>query len=118
MRISTISYTKVYPLGQYTNEKICVELIVEKGDNAKQALQEAKALADEFHKENLKNVPEIGFEEPAEMIQTQSPKSLIEKTKAFIDDCKTLEELKAWEFMAKSKVELKEYYDNKMLKLI
>jgi hypothetical protein len=117
MRISTVSYTKVYPLGQYTNEKICVELVVEKGDNAKQALQEAKSLADEFHRENLKNIPEIGFEEPAEIIQTQSPKSLAEKTKEFINDCTTVEELKAWEFMAKTKVELKEYYDNKLLQL-
>ena len=53
-------------------------------------------------------------EVPDEIIPTQSKKSLAEKTIEFINSCKTKEELKAWELMAKSNPELLKHYNNKL----
>ena len=48
------------------------------------------------------------------VIPTQSKKTLTERTKEFIDSCKTKQELKAWELMCKNNPELLEYYNNKL----
>ena len=49
-----------------------------------------------------------------ETIPTQSKKTLTEKTKEFIDACKTRAELKSWELMSKSNPELLEHYNKKL----
>ena len=113
MHIQTISYTKTFNLGNYSSEKIGVEVCLHQGESADKALNIAKGLVEEYHLKSVKNIPEIGFEEPAQIIQTQTPQTLIEKTKMFIDACTNEEELKAWFFMAKGKPELKEYYNDK-----
>lgn len=114
MHIQMVSYTKTFNLGNYSSEKIGVEVAVHQGESADKALDIAKGLVEEYHVRSIKNVPEVGFEKPAEIIETQSPKTLVERTKSFIDGCNNEEELKAWFFMAKSKPELKEYYDEKL----
>jgi len=118
MHIQTVNYTRTFNLGNYSSEKIGVEIAINEGENAKQALEEAKKLVEEFHEENVTKLKELGFypyeEEPVEVIKTQSKQTLAEKTKSFIDLCKNEEELKAWELMAKSNTELKEYYNEKL----
>jgi hypothetical protein len=59
----------------------------------------------------LKDKP---YDEVIEVIPTQSKQTLAEKTKNFIDSCKTKEELKAWELMSKSNPDLLEHYNNKL----
>lgn len=51
MNISKISYSKIYATSQFLNERIGVEVDINEGEDAKVALQTAKSLADEFHKE-------------------------------------------------------------------
>jgi hypothetical protein len=129
MHIQTVSYTRTFNLGNYSSEKIGVEFSLNAGDSANKALDHARELVEQYHAENVKRQKEL-YEDPAEslyriiggfgtpnkdeVIPTQSKQTLAEKTKAFIDSCKTKEELKAWELMSKSNPELLEHYNNKL----
>jgi hypothetical protein len=117
MHIQVINYQKTFNLGNYSSERIGVEIAVNAGEDAKEALETAKQLVEEFHKESLKPAPQQVYEEPVQVIKTQSPQTLAEKTKIFIDTCKNVGELKAWELMCKNKPELEEYYNKKLKSL-
>ena len=121
MHIERVNYQKTYNLGNYTSEKIGVELVLHQGESADKALDIAKELVEEYHKRHLLTISpdyEHLVEYPvSNVIKTQSPQTLAQKTKQFIDECKTVEDLKAWELMSKSSADLKEYYNNKLLKL-
>ena len=118
MHIEKVNYQKTFNLGNYSSEKIGVELCLNAGEDAKEALNVAKELVEEYHKENVAKLKELGFflpeQEPIEVIERSQPKSLAEKTKPFIDACKTVEELKAWELMSKNNPELADYYEKKL----
>ena len=127
MQITTVNYTRTFNLGNYSSEKIGVELSINEGESANQALDVARDLVEQYHSENLKRQKELfnflgvdyhnypAIEE--EVIPTQSKETLAEKTKKFIDSCKTKEELKAWELMSKSNPELLKHYNNKLKSL-
>jgi hypothetical protein len=121
MHIEKVNYQKTYNLGNYTSEKIGVELVLHQGESADKALDIAKELVEEYHKRHLLTISpdyEHLVEYPvSNVIKTQSPQTLAQKTKQFIDECKTVEDLKAWELMSKSSADLKEYYNSKLLKL-
>lgn len=125
MHIQTVNYTRTFNLGNYSSEKIGVELSINQGESATEALDYARELVEEYHAENVKRQKELYDESVGdalyraldikkEIIPTQSKKTLSEKTKDFIDSCKTKEELKAWELMSKNNPELLEYYNNKL----
>jgi hypothetical protein len=120
MHIQVINYQKTFNLGNYSSERIGVEIAINAGENAKEALETAKKLVEEFHTENINQSqePKPVYEETVQVIKTQSPKTITEKTKVFIDACKTPEELKAWELMVYSYPELEEYYDKKLKSLL
>lgn len=122
MHIQTINYTRTFNLGNYSSEKIGVEFALNEGESANKALDYARELVEQYHSENVKRLKELSefcgvpyndvvYEE---VIPTQSKKTLAEKTKEFIDLCKTKEELKAWELMSRSNPELLEHYNNKL----
>jgi hypothetical protein len=116
MHIQTIVYQRTFNLGNYSSEKIGVEFAINQGESATKALDVARELVEEYHKQNvikLKDLNEFYQEIPDEIIPTQSKKTLAEKTKEFINSCKTKDELKAWELMAKSNPELLEFYNAK-----
>jgi len=121
MHIEKVNYQKTFNLGNYTSEKIGIELVLHQGESADKALDIAKELVEEYHKRHLVTISpdyEHLVEYPvSNVIKTQSPQTLAEKTKQFIDECKTIEDLRAWELMSKNSSELKEYYNNKLLKL-
>ena len=121
MHIQTINYTRTFNLGNYSSEKIGVEFSLNQGESANKALDIARDLVEEYHKQNVIRLKELGYfydeQVPEEVIPTQSKKTLAEKTKDFIDSCKTREELKAWELMSKSNPELLQHYNNKFKSL-
>ena len=121
MHIQTIIYQRTFNLGNYSSEKIGVEFAINQGESANKALDIASELVEDYHKQNVVRLKDLGYfnneQITEEVIPSQSKKSLAEKTKEFIDDCKTVEELRAWELMAKSNSELLEHY-NKKLKTI
>jgi len=118
MHIQTVNYTRTFNLGNYSSEKIGVEFSLNQGESANKALDIARDLVEEYHKQNVIRLKELGYfydeQVTEEVIPTQSKQTLAEKTKNFIDSCKTKEELKAWELMSKSNPELLEYYNNKL----
>ena len=75
-------------------------------------------MVEEYHKQSVVRLKNLGYfydeQISEEVIPTQSKKSLVEKTKDFINSCKTKNELKAWELMSKSNPELLEHYNNKL----
>jgi hypothetical protein len=125
MHIQTINYTRTFNLGNYSSEKIGVEFALNEGESANKALDYARELVEQYHSENVKRLKELSefcgvpyndvvYEE---VIPTQSKKTLAEKTKEFINSCKTKDELKAWELMAKSNPDLMEVYNTKLKSL-
>ena len=118
MHIQTILYQRTFNLGNYSSEKIGVEFAINQGESANKALDIARELVEDYHKQNVAKLKDLGYfnneQITEEVIPSQSKKSLAEKTKEFIDSCKTKEELKAWELMAKSNSELLEHYNNKL----
>lgn len=119
MHIQTIVYQRTFNLGNYSSEKIGVEFAINQGESANKALDIARDLVEEYHKQNVERLKELGYFNNEQItdeiiIPTQSKKTLAEKTKEFIDACKTKEELKAWELMAKSNPDLLEYYNEKL----
>lgn len=121
MHIQTVSYTRTFNLGNYSSEKIGVEFALNQGESANKALDVARELVEEYHKQNVIRLKELGYfydeQVSEEVIPTQSKQTLAEKTKNFIDSCKTKEELKAWELMSKSNPELLQHYNNKLKSL-
>jgi hypothetical protein len=117
MHIQTVNYTRTFNLGNYSSEKIGVEFSLNEGDSANAALDTARELVEEYHKQSVVRLKNLGYfydeQISEEVIPTQSKKSLVEKTKDFINSCKTKNELKAWELMSKSNPELLEHYNNK-----
>ena len=120
MHIQTINYTRTFNLGNYSSEKIGVEFALNPGESADKALDNARQLVEEYHKKSVKQIEEAGLyfeqDEPIveKVIPTQSKNTLTERTKEFINSCKTKQELKAWELMCKNNPELMEYYNNKL----
>ena len=116
MHIQTVNYTRTFNLGNYSSEKIGVEFSLNQGESANKALDIARELVEEYHKQNVERLKILGYfhDEVIEVIPTQSKQTLVEKTKNFIDSCKTKEELKAWELMSKSNPELLKHYNNKL----
>jgi hypothetical protein len=120
MHIQTINYTRTFNLGNYSSEKIGVEFALNQGESATKALDVARDLVEEYHKQNVIRLKDLGDfyqEVPDEIIPTQSKKTLAEKTKEFINSCKTKDELKAWELMAKNNPDLMEVYNAKLKSL-
>ena len=122
MHIQTVNYTRTFNLGNYSSEKIGVEFALNEGESANKALDYARELVEEYHSKSVARQKELaenlGFNcddiLTEEVIPTQSKNTLVEKTREFIDSCKTKEELKAWELMSKSNTELLQHYNNKM----
>jgi hypothetical protein len=117
MHIQTIVYQRTFNLGNYSSEKIGVEFAINQGESATKALDIARDLVEEYHKQNVTRLKDLGDfyqEVPDEIIPTQSKKTLVEKTVEFINACKTKHELKAWELMAKSNPEVLECYNAKL----
>ena len=117
MHIQTIIYQRTFNLGNYSSEKIGVEFAINQGESANKALDIARELVEDYHKQNVVRLKDLGYfnneQITEEVIPSQSKKSLAEKTIEFINACKTKEELRAWELMAKNNPEVLESYNAK-----
>lgn len=52
MKVKTVSYSKVFSLGNYENEKLGVEVEVTEGDDVQKAMQKAREFVEFNHKVN------------------------------------------------------------------
>jgi len=117
MKIDRINYQKVFPLGMYINERIGVEIQLDKGDNPEEALLKAKEMVEAFHKENNKW---LYMEVNMDAIPIEKPKPEEIRIGLFAEDinsCKDMETLKGYRLLVKGKPELQQAYDNKLKEL-
>jgi hypothetical protein len=61
MHIQVINYQRTFNLGNYASEKIGVEVAINAGEDAKEALETAKLLVEEYHKENVAKLKDLGY---------------------------------------------------------
>lgn len=117
--ISTVSYQKTFNLGMYQSERIHVELTLNEGENATEALDTARNLVEEYHR---KTTPV----EPYEMMGTKVtevediPKGPKQALIQSIEQCKELEGadgLLSFKRLAENDAEIKAVYDLQLLKL-
>lgn len=52
MKVKTVSYSKVFSLGNYENEKLGVEIELQEGDDVQKAMQDARQFVEFNHKVN------------------------------------------------------------------
>lgn len=52
MRVKTVTYSKVFSLGNYENEKLGVEFDIAEGDDVQSAMQKAREFVEFNHKLN------------------------------------------------------------------
>lgn len=114
MKFTKVTYSKLYPLQQFSNEKIGVELEIQEGESPLAALEEAKKLVEEFYQQNIK----LEEQKQVTNIKEELPKSqkgVIEQ----ILGCKTEKELSEWEIYVNSKngEPLKGIYEQRKMQL-
>jgi len=146
MRFTQVSYQKTFNLGSYQSERIGVELELSEGESPKEALDTAKQLVEEYHKENNKgltvtfhpeNIPSSAFssnDTPMYFVPTDKKQPLPEdfvsdlsKLKPIPPPKQTIEEqiasctdikiLESYKLIVKKNPELQKVYDLTMDKL-
>jgi hypothetical protein len=119
--IKTVSYQKLFPLGMYCNERIGVE--VELGDNQDpmKALEEAKRLTEEFHKQSNPEIyNNVDEETPVlAMIKKEEKKNLSTQDRLIVDisTCTELKVLESYKLLSKKYPEIQDAYDKKYAEL-
>ena len=129
MHISKVSYQKTFNLGNYCSEKIGVELDINPTEDAKEALNTAKALVHEFY---MEGVPTIPFPETHSIVADNAVVPIVdikadeppptkltkeEQQRKYLTDCTTIEELNTFKLLVKNNPHLQECFDNHLNKL-
>lgn len=143
MKITTVNYQKVFPLGQYINERIGVEIQVDPDESEIEALREAKRIVEQFHKDNNPQLYSEPKEYPYQLeggawvtkqkneilgdkifisdMPPSNPKNQPHSTIEAISSCTTLKVLQEFDLivqnMGKKYPEIKDAYDNKLKEL-
>ena len=122
MKIDRISYQKTFNIGSYQSERIGVEIELNSGEDAKEALSTAKALVHEFYMEGIPQqvethsvvadniivpIVDIKADEPPPTKLTKE-----EQQKKYLTDCTTIEELNTFKLLVKNNPHLQETFDN------
>ena len=128
MPITTVNYQKTFNLGNYTSERIGVEISLNDNQDAKEAIAEAKKLVEEFHAETNKGLycqdmltGMVSIGEPMAQIQPAAqrkheptkPLTLVEQ----IQSCTEIKVLESYRLIAKSKPDLQAAYLDKLKEL-
>lgn len=117
MHIDRIAYQKTFNIGSYQSERIGVEIVLNEGDSAKEALDTARNLVHEYHQETA----------PLEEMRGTITRDVVDSPegatiKAIINDmaaCTAIDEknnlgvqvgLLSYEGISKEHPELSEYY--------
>ena len=122
MHISLVNYTKTFNLGNYSSEKIGVEITLNEGDDAKESLATAKALVEEYHRQSLAEYPMQHIEEIEIPIISKATKELLKDDLQIreptleeqIMSCEEIKVLESYKFIAKKDPQLQLAYDKKM----
>jgi len=112
MKITTVNYQKVFPLGQYVNERIGVEIQCDGLESPEDCLITAKSMVERFHKENNPHLYQEttpiynandDFPEVPPPENTQDNLTVPEKIIAQLKKCNSINDpntgLKTWELI-------------------
>lgn len=119
MHINQISYQKTFNLGNYSSERIGVEIGLEAGEDAKVALDTAKQLVEEYHKGSrdlvTANLDTVYVGPIIPEIQVQKQPEVREQTlEEQIRSCTDITVLKAYQLLVKKDPILQKAYDDTM----
>jgi hypothetical protein len=121
MKITTINYQKVFPLGQYINERLGIEIEVSELDDPLEVYKEAKRIIEEAHRAMN---PQLEYESIPSTTQPpipeQKPQPEERRIGNIVEDinsCENLKVLETYKFIAKQKPEFQEAYEKKFREL-
>lgn len=115
MKIKTINYQKVFPLGQFVNERLGVEVEISESENPIEVYKEVKKIIEDAHRAMN---PQLEYDVVA--ASTDQPPHEERRIGNIIDDinsCENLKVLETYKFIAKQKPEFQEAYDEKFREL-
>ncbi len=120
MQIERVNYQKTYNLGNYESERIGVDINLMAGDDPVKALDEAKKLVEQYHKENNQHLfhdqtPDVPV--TSQIIRQMGPRSREDQIEADIRTCKDVKVLESYKLIAKSNPVLKMAYNEKFQEL-
>ena len=94
MRITEITYHRTFKLGNFNSERIGVKVDINEGESASEALETAKQLVEETHKNNY---PNLVLEHQIE--QTLSKEEITQSNIKAIMSANTIAELETYKLM-------------------
>lgn len=115
--IKTVSYSKLFPLGMYTNEKIGVELELDPNENPMEVLETARTLVHDYHFQANKELYEQRGTQIREIEPALPKRSAMEAIIADINTCTEIKVLESYRLIAAGTKEIQEAYDTKFLAL-
>lgn len=113
-QIEKVYYQRNFRIGDFLYENIGVGIILQPGEDAKQALDEAKRLSLEYHNEHLQN--ELAHQETPS-IQTEKVETDYQTVIDEIYKCETITELKGWQKISLSSPQTITAYTTKLKQL-
>jgi hypothetical protein len=117
MKLSQISYQRVYPLGSYSTERIGLEATLDEGENPETALLHLKILVEELHQETLKSLSTDDFRGTHVRNVVEEPQDKIERTMIEeMEACSSYPEIQSFRFTIKDADE-QAVYDRKLNEL-
>lgn len=113
--IERVSYQKTFNLGNYSSERIGVDIVLNEGEDAKLALSEASKLVHEYHKDSISLNPPQSSDElvTVNLDKATLGSSLIRD----INSCTELKVLESYKIIVKGKPDLQAAYDTKLNQL-
>ena len=119
MKLSQISYQRVYPIGSYATERIGLEATLDEGENPETALSHLKILVEELHQETLKSLPTDDFRGTHVRSVVEEPVDKIQSWKTVISMCTSITALERFKPQVdrENNQELTEAYNNKLQSL-
>jgi len=123
MQIILVTYTKTFNLGNYSSEKIGVEVAINEGESAKEALDTAKQLVEEYHQQTTPDNSILISDIRNHIMTTQLPEIQVQKKQPEVRDqsleeqirsCTDITVLKAYQLLVKKDPILQKAYDDTM----
>ena len=112
MEIKMVSYQEIFNLGNYCSQRIGVEVSVNPGEDAKQALEVARNLVHEYHQQTAPEEIQRGT-----VVRDLEPSleemPLIDQ----IRSCKELKVLESYKLIVRNDEELNNAYRTKLIEL-
>ena len=122
MRFTQVSYQKTFNLGSYQSERIGVELELSEGESPKEALDTAKQLVEEYHKENNKGlvlseilpISTSNIHDDEKGVKFTQPPPSKQSISEQITSCTDIKILESYKLIVKKNPELQNVYNETM----